>query len=358
MREGGSFMKRNYGIDLLRIVSMLFVILLHLMGIGDICANTALHSPQFYLTQFIRIATYCAVNCYALISGFVAWDRKPRLSGLLNLWAKVIVFCVAITVFIHLRTPGAMTPEDLRKAFTPVNSAAYWYFNAYVGMFFFLPLLNHGIRGISGKEAVFAVVGILVLVTVQPYSGIRTSFLLGYGYSALWLMILYILGGLMSRFDIPGKLSAKAWAALYLLAVLGSYAPRMIMLVLKPELWSAENYNLSMQYTNPPVVLAAVTLVALFARLKLTDGLVRVTKALSPHAFGVYLLHTHTLIFWTFIGNRFAWLGTAPVWKLVAVTAIATACIYAVGTAADWLVTQTMKLTRFDKLLKKLDTLL
>ena len=348
-------MKRNYGIDALRIVSMIFVILLHLMGVGGVCANAALFSPQFLLSQFVRIATFCAVNCYALISGFVGWDRKPKLSGLLNLWVKVIAFCVAITVFTQLRAPETVGLGDLWKAFTPVKEAKYWYFNAYVGIFFFIPLLNHAVRSISGREAVFAMAGIGLLVTVLPYSGIKQTFLLGSGYSALWLMILYILGGLMGRFGIPGKLSAAGWAALYLLAVLGSFLPRMAMLVLKPELWTPANQNLSMQYTNPAVILAGVALVGLFARLELPDKLVRLTRALSPHAFGVYLCHTHTLIFLTAIGSQFAWLGTAPVWELAGVTVGATVFIYAVGTAADWLLTKAMQLARLDHLLKKLD---
>ena len=216
-------MKRNYGIDLLRIVSMIFVILLHIMGVGGVCANTQLFSPQFFLSQFVRIATFCAVNCYALISGFVGWDRRPKPSGLLNLWAKVILFCVAITVFTQLRAPEAVGLGDLWKAFTPVKEAKYWYFNAYVGLFFFLPLLNHGVRGISGRDAVFVMAGIFLVVLNVPNSKISQVFLLANGYSTLWLMILYILGGLMGRFDIPGKLSARGWLCLYLLAVLGSF---------------------------------------------------------------------------------------------------------------------------------------
>lgn len=348
-------MKRNYGIDLLRMVAMVLVILLHLTGVGGICAGAPLGSPQFYLSQFFRIAAFCAVNCYALISGFVGWQRTPKLSGLLNLWLKVIGFCVVITVFTQLRDPAAVDLSDLWKAFTPVMEAKYWYFNAYVGLFFFVPLLNHGIRGISGREAVFSMAGIGLLVLVLPYCKLKDSVLLGSGYSTLWLMILYLLGGLMSRFEIPEKLSAPKWAGLYLLAVAGSYLPRMGLLVLKPELWTPANQNLSMQYTGPSVVLAAVALVGLFARLELGPRMVRITKALSPHAFGVYLCHTHTLIFLTAIRNQFGFLGTAPVWKLLIVLFGATAVIYAVGTAADWVLTQGMKLLRIDRLLKKLD---
>ena len=351
-------MKRNYGIDALRIVSMVFVIVLHLMGVGGVCANSQLFSPQFLLSQLLRIGTFSAVNCYALISGFVGWSRKPKPSGLLNLWAKVILFCLAITLFTRLRNPEAVTAQDFLKALTPVTEAKYWYFNAYVGLFFFLPLLNHGLRSISGREAVLAAAGLMLAVIAVPYSKFSQVILLGNGYSTIWLMILYILGGLMGRFEIPGKLPGWLWGLIFLAAVAGSYLPRMLLLTRQPELWTPDNQNLSMQYINPCVILAGVALVGLFARLKLPEGMIRLTKALSPHAFGVYLCHTHTLIFLTAIRNRFGWLATAPIWELLAVTLGVTVFIYAVGSAADWLLSKLMTLTGFDRLLKKLDTLL
>ena len=75
-------MKRNYGIDLLRMVAMVFVVVLHIVGIGGIITGSELLSPQFLTAQLLRIAMLCAVNCYALISGFVGWNRRPGLSGL------------------------------------------------------------------------------------------------------------------------------------------------------------------------------------------------------------------------------------------------------------------------------------
>lgn len=345
-------MKRNYGIDLLRMVAMVFVILLHLTGVGGICANATLFSPQFFLSQFLRIATFCAVNCYALISGFVGWNRTPKLSSLLRLWVKVTAFCVLITVMTQLRAPETVGLQDLWKAFTPVKEAKYWYFNAYVGLFFFIPLLNHAIRSISGREAVFAMVGIFLLVLWIPRTRLSEVFLLANGYSALWLVILYALGGLMARFEIPGKLPAKFWALGYLLAVLGSFVPRMVMLAMKPELWSPANSNLSMQYINLCVILAGICLVGLFSRLELPEKLIPTVKALSPHAFGVFLFHTHTLVFLTAIRGRFAWLGTAPMWELVGVLLGATAFIYILGTVVDWLIDKAMAITRLDRLLK------
>jgi surface polysaccharide O-acyltransferase-like enzyme len=156
----------------------------------------------------------------------------------------------------------------------------------------------------------------------------------------------------MARFEIPGKLPAKFWALGYLLAVLGSFVPRMVMLAMKPELWSPANSNLSMQYINLCVILAGICLVGLFSRLELPEKLIRAVKALSPHAFGVFLFHTHTLVFLTAIRGRFAWLGTAPLWELLGVLLGATAFIYILGTVVDWLIDKAMAITRLDRLLK------
>lgn len=351
-------MKRNYGIDLLRMVAMLLIIILHIVGIGGICSGAELLSPQFLLAQFLRIASVCAVNCYALISGFVGWRRSPKLSGLLNLWVKVICFCVGIVVLGQLAAPDLVSLADLKKALTPAFSGVYWYFSAYVVLFFLTPVLNHAVRHISGREACMVMGGMAVLVFTLPVTKLTSVFPLGGGYGAMWLVLLYLAGGFMGRFELHMRYGAKGWTLIYLLAVLGNYLPRMLLLVLKPEFWTPENQNLMVQYTSPTIVLAAAALVGLFARLELGQPVIRVVKTCSPHAFGIYLLHTHPLIFQNIIVGKFASLGTASVPKLLIVLLAAAAIIYAAGTAADWLLSKALNLLRLPKPLKKLDKIL
>lgn len=351
-------MKRNYGVDLLRIVSMLFVVILHITGIGGVCAGSELLSANFLAAQFLRIATTCSVNCYALISGYVGWNRSPKPSGLLNLWLKVICFCVGITVITRLLAPELVGLADLKKALMPASSGVYWYFSAYVVMFFFSPVLNYGIRHISRREAVLVLAGIAALVFCIPITSIGNVFALGGGYSAPWLMILYLAGGLMGRFELAKKLSQSQWAGLYLLAVLASYVPRMLLLVLKREFWAPENQNLMVQFLSPTIILAAAALLGCFSQLELREPAVRVVSKLSPHAFGVYLLHTHPIIFQRAIVSRFTDLGAADLPKLLGTVLLATVVIYAAGTAADWALTKLLKLLKIDKLLKKADGIL
>ena len=64
--------ERNAGIDLLRIVSMFFVVVLHSLGQGGILFNTAVGSSQYKVAWLLEIFAYGAVDIFALISGYVS----------------------------------------------------------------------------------------------------------------------------------------------------------------------------------------------------------------------------------------------------------------------------------------------
>lgn len=345
-------MKRNYGIDLLRIIAMFFVIVLHIVGVGGICANADLLSTNFLTSQFLRTATVCAVNIYALISGFVGWNRKPKPSTLLNLWLKVICFCLFATVFTWLRDDALVGWADVTKALKPVTNATYWYFSAYVGLFFFSPVLNHAARSITPGEARLAVGGLSLVILSLWVSRINEVFLVGSGYSTLWLMVMYLFGALMARFEIHKKRSARKWALLFLLAVLANWLPRMVLLWYSPEYWTPANQNLKLQYTSPTVILAAVAMVGWFSRLEPGTRAEKAISKVSPHAFGVYLLHTHPLIFATAIKNQFIFLSAASASRMLLVTFGSAVLIFVLGAALDWLLTLAIRTLRIDRLLK------
>ena len=65
--------KRNDGIDLLRIVSMLGVVIIHILTVGGgIEANNAV------ITYLLLTIVDCAVNCYALTTGFVYFSEEDK----------------------------------------------------------------------------------------------------------------------------------------------------------------------------------------------------------------------------------------------------------------------------------------
>ena len=68
--------KRNYGIDALRLISMLGVVALHVLGRGGVLANAA--GKKYAVCWFLECLAFCAVNCYGIISGYVCYSEEKK----------------------------------------------------------------------------------------------------------------------------------------------------------------------------------------------------------------------------------------------------------------------------------------
>ena len=348
-------MKRNHGIDLLRITAMFFVTALHIIGIGGIITGSELLSPQFLTAQFLRIAMLCAVNCYALISGFVGWDKKPKLSGLLFLWLRAVFFCLMITFFFNRNHD--LDYRTWLNAFLPVTTGQYWYLTAYAGLFVLMPVLNLAVEKMPKRELTVTLGGILLLFSLLPISPLTDAFYLHDGYSVLWLAVMYLLGGYLGKYDVLSRLSGRVWGLLFMGAVLFAWAPRMLVLWWRPHYWHDAYGNILIEYTSPTIVLAAISLLAIFSRLRLSEDTGKAISRLSGHAFGIYLLHAHPLVFRFLLEDRYAHLGTASIPAILGTILGISLAICWMGLWLDYCLTGVMHLLRIDRLLKKLDAL-
>jgi surface polysaccharide O-acyltransferase-like enzyme len=55
-------MKRNYGVDFLRIISMFMVVILHVLGHGGILKQAEPFTTKYWIAWLLEISCYCAVN--------------------------------------------------------------------------------------------------------------------------------------------------------------------------------------------------------------------------------------------------------------------------------------------------------
>lgn len=134
--------KRNYGIDLLRIVSMIMIPVLHILGHGGILWNVEILSVKYELVWLIEVAAYCAVDCYGLISGFVGYGSKYKYSNMLKLYFQVVFYTIIVTGILKIVAPEKVGIEEWIKAIFPFAYETYWYYTAYFYMaFLFLFLI-------------------------------------------------------------------------------------------------------------------------------------------------------------------------------------------------------------------------
>lgn len=105
--ERGTY-THNMGIDLLRILCMILIPFLHIMVHGGILNACPQFSMQYNVAWFFMALAYCAVDCYALISGYVGYHSKYKYSNIIYLCVEVVFYTVLITVLFGIFFGGVL----------------------------------------------------------------------------------------------------------------------------------------------------------------------------------------------------------------------------------------------------------
>ena len=329
--------ERNYGIDLLRMLSMFMVCILHILEQGGVIGASKDFSAQYEAAWFLDIAAFCAVNVFALISGYVCIDAKYKYSNGIMLYLKVIFYALLVTAVFAFVKPKAVGAGEWVKAIFPVMTYQYWYFSCYVVLFFLIPLLNMGINSLSKKQLKVVVIALIALFSVLQ-TGFKHVLLDAFwqdecgeifntaeGYSPIWIIVLYIIGAGLKKTGFFEKVSVKKALAGFIIAALITWGFKYIIECRALKVLNGEKRWEMMQlsnrlanYISPTIVFEAIFLLALFDKIRLPEFLKKVVKVASPAAFSVYLIHVHQLVWIHVITDRFAFLAkySAPVLAL------------------------------------------
>ena len=192
--------EKNYGIEWLRILSMYMVAVLHTLGQGGILGSFKQGDLSFSIAWFLETAAFGAVDCFALISGYVGYHSHFRYKKGLRLWFQTFFYTLGITILFAIFMPEAVTKDQWIAAFFPIMKKQYWYITAYSGLFILIPILNRAIVNLSGRELLKICLAIFVVFSLIPTLLNETVFGLGGGYSAIWLLLLYICGGFWGKY--------------------------------------------------------------------------------------------------------------------------------------------------------------
>lgn len=192
--------ERNYGIDILRSVSMFMVVLLHTGGHGGLLYNVELGSARYFSVWFLEIAAYCAVDVFAMITGYVMVSGKFNGFKIIPLWLTVFFYSAGVTMLFYIVPALSQIQKPSGKEIIlrciPVCTGQYWYFTKYVGMFFFIPFVNKMLNGLDKKAHSKMCMIIIILFSIFPLFVLNKidMFALGWGYTSIWLLCMYIIG--------------------------------------------------------------------------------------------------------------------------------------------------------------------
>lgn len=274
------------------------------------------------LMWYMEITAYCAVNCYALISGFVGLYSKHKYSSLALLWIRVFFYSVLITVLFRIFLPGSVNWRTILLSFFPVLSNQYWYFTAYFVLFLFIPVLNLAVERINKRRLQVLLCSLFVLFSVvfPVFNVLVDSFSLSKGYSPWWLLVLYLLGGYIRKHGLFEKAKKLTLALVFFASVTLAWLSRIVIRHVTQAIFGeAKVTNMWVSYLSVFILLSAVSLFLLFKRISFGIRYRKIISFLVPLSFSVYLIHTNQLIFDNVLNDSFMWVANIPVAAMVPV---------------------------------------
>ncbi len=315
---------RNYGVDLLRILAMLLIVIYHLIGHGGIRdATVVANAGQFAVVWFFEVLAYCGVNIFALISGYVGYkedDFRTKYSNIIMLWLQVFFYGVLFLVIEFLLTPETIGLKTIAGSVLPVAFGEYWYFSAYFGVFLLSPILNRIVFYSDAGMKYF--VGIIV-VFFSFYSTIAGRFSdpfgLNNGHSFLWLLVLYLLGAWIKKCQSSDKIRTKHLLVILLICFLVTWLIKLVCSFMLAPLMGDSFHsvgNLLIYYLSPTTLGIALCSLMLFCKFNISSVFIRIVKVISPLTFGVYIIHEDLYVKELFIMDKFSFIAKLSVWKV------------------------------------------
>ena len=296
---------RCYGIDLLRILSMVYVLILHTLGLGGILASVNPGTRQYSVFWFIEIWAYCAVNIFVMISGYTGYrndEHRTDWSRLIVLWLEVVFYSVIVAVIYRSIHPDSVSLKTVRDMFFPLTNNTYWFFSSYAGLFLIRPFLDKAVRHTEKKPLIRLMAVIFAAFCCFPM--LTDPFQMAGGYSFIWFVILYLIGAFLKKCEITEKISGRKALAGILMMTVFAWLWKMFGFEIR-----IMNSNIHpgtlISYISPVTVMSAALHVILFAKIRIQDPIRKIVTFFAPGAFAAYLINTHPCLWLTEFENRF-----------------------------------------------------
>ena len=311
---------RNINLDALRSFATIGVIMLHLGG-GVNTLN--INDGNKLIVSMILAITYCSVNLFGLLSGYLKVDRPHHNSTIIKIVFQTLFWCFVIAVVCAV----ALGQKDLklliRNAF-PFTSDRLWYITCYVFVFLCVPYLNRLINSLSQSECKKMLITLAILMSFATTLLFKDFFhVVNNGYSAIWLVYMYLLGGYYKKYGFNQIIKkGHVWIVLWLCicaTIVSKYILEVVFMKMNLNPDRAWQFY---YYSSPLTLIIGICFLYSFVNLKINGKiLIKCISWISNISLGIYIIHAHPYsLDYILIGSNLTWIvNDNPIITLISI---------------------------------------
>ncbi len=291
---------RESQFELMRIISMLFIVLYHILVHGKIFEH-ATGSMSLFLA-FVESLILVHVNSFVLVSGYFQCKGKLKLGKAIKI-NNMTWFYKVVMMLVLIATSLIAKPDIIIRLHTylPIDYGTYWFINSYLILYLISPILNKIINSSSKKNlqkvilTLFIIISVLSTVTRDVFYNTLT------GRSLCTFILLYFIGAYIRNYPISDSYFMKPFSnnakrliyfSTYLFAAIMSTFCWLGYTYLHPlgafanEVGSILSFN-HVSYASPIVIIQSIGYFLYFSTLNFKNKFI---NKVSSSTLAVYLI--------------------------------------------------------------------
>lgn len=287
---------RDSNLELLRIISMIGIVLIHVLRHGIIIKDDVINANRI-VYELLSFVGRFGVACFVLITGYFMIDSKPTFRSLLKLVLEVLFYSVTITSICMILGITDFSVKKIIVSFFPIIFKQYWFVSVYIGLYLLIPYINKLIHSLNKQQhlniilILFFIISIIPTFTFQPWTT-NTEF-----YQQLSLFVLlYFVASYIKLY--PNKyfnsIKFNVWIAVICQTII--WLSILLILMFKDKL-GIENPQ---YFTNNNcffVILQSISIFLIFKNMKIKYN--PHINAVASSTLAVYLIHESPNYFMT-----------------------------------------------------------
>ncbi len=285
--------KRNLGLDIVRTVAIIFVVLVHSFGNTHFNDSNMVGLSMFFLL-IIRHLSFICVPLFIILTGYcksskeVNSDHYSKIKKILRDYFIISIITLFLRYFVF-NNEGSL--YNLGIGLFNFSTVPYaWYLKMYIGLFLLIPFLNILYNNIKTKKEKIILISSLIFICSIPQSlalfniNYHSLEILPSWWGNLYPIMYYFIGCFIREYQVK----IKSVINIFLIVVLLFVETFMIYFYCQGR---SINNTICPDYNFIPVVLLATLVFIFLYQIKSNNKFIqRFFYLVSKYSFNMYLI--------------------------------------------------------------------
>ena len=273
---------RNSSMELLRIISIIFIIAFHACMNGNVFQQS--FSMNSVFVSVLGIWGLFGVNIFFIITAWFMLDeayifKVQRIIKLVETTMVITLFTVAIAA-INGKDIGV---ADIIKAILSPALNTYWFLTAYLLLWIIFPILRKIINSLSNKQLNY-ITTVSIIIVIFYKSVFSQAPIAEFD---LAILVVFVTAVVKRNFSVFKKYAKKSFSILTIVIILSS------ILMCKMSLGDGIVYNVLINRFSVFMLLDAVFLFVIISEKNIKNKFI---NKISGYTFGIYVFHCSPFI--------------------------------------------------------------